>query len=91
MFHEKIAGVGASMRRVDAAAHDCLMLRFASLASGSGGNCLVADADGTRVLLDCGLNLRCRRTSRASSLPTSTATMRTACSALPPRTTSRCT
>ena len=34
------------------------MLRFASLASGSGGNCLAIDADGTRVLLDCGLNLR---------------------------------
>ena len=34
------------------------MLRFASLASGSRGNCLVADADGTFVLLDCGLNLR---------------------------------
>ena len=34
------------------------MLRFASLASGSKGNCLVADADGTRVLVDCGLNLR---------------------------------
>ena len=34
------------------------MLRFASLASGSGGNCLVADADGTCVLIDCGLNLR---------------------------------
>ena len=34
------------------------MLRFASLASGSKGNCLVADADGTRVLLDCGLGLR---------------------------------
>jgi phosphoribosyl 1,2-cyclic phosphodiesterase len=33
------------------------MLRFASLASGSGGNCLVADADGTRILIDCGLNL----------------------------------
>ena len=37
------------------------MLRFASLASGSGGNCLVAEAgDGTsatRVLIDCGLNL----------------------------------
>ena len=33
------------------------MLRFASLASGSSGNCLVADADGTRVLIDCGLNL----------------------------------
>lgn len=34
------------------------MLRFASLASGSKGNCLVAEADGTRVLVDCGLNLR---------------------------------
>ena len=34
------------------------MLRFASLASGSGGNCLVAQADLTRVLIDCGLNLR---------------------------------
>ena len=34
------------------------MLRFASLASGSGGNSLVADADGTCVLIDCGLNLR---------------------------------
>jgi phosphoribosyl 1,2-cyclic phosphodiesterase len=33
------------------------LLRFASLASGSGGNCLVADCDGTRVLIDCGLNL----------------------------------
>lgn len=34
------------------------MLRFASLASGSGGNCLVAQADLTRVLVDCGLGLR---------------------------------
>jgi phosphoribosyl 1,2-cyclic phosphodiesterase len=34
------------------------LLRFASLGSGSKGNCLVADADGTRLLLDCGLNLR---------------------------------
>ena len=33
------------------------MLRFASLASGSRGNCLVADSDGTVVLIDCGLNL----------------------------------
>ena len=37
------------------------MLRFASLASGSGGNCLVVEggdaARPTRVLLDCGLNL----------------------------------
>lgn len=31
------------------------MIRFASLASGSKGNCLVAEAGGTRVLLDCGL------------------------------------
>ena len=38
------------------------MLRFASLASGSKGNCLVVEAReaacGTRVLVDCGLNLR---------------------------------
>jgi phosphoribosyl 1,2-cyclic phosphodiesterase len=38
------------------------LLRFASLASGSRGNCLVAEArdlaNGTRVLIDCGLNLR---------------------------------
>ena len=39
------------------------MLRFASLASGSKGNCLVAEArgllpGGTRVLIDCGLGLR---------------------------------
>ncbi len=33
------------------------MLRFASLASGSSGNCLVADAAGTRLLVDCGLSL----------------------------------
>jgi phosphoribosyl 1,2-cyclic phosphodiesterase len=30
-------------------------MRFASLGSGSKGNCLVVEADGTRVLLDCGL------------------------------------
>jgi phosphoribosyl 1,2-cyclic phosphodiesterase len=30
-------------------------LRFASLGSGSKGNCMVAEAGGTRVLLDCGL------------------------------------
>jgi len=30
-------------------------LRFASIGSGSKGNCLVAEAGGTRVLLDCGL------------------------------------
>jgi len=32
-------------------------LRFASLASGSSGNCLVAEASGTAVLVDCGLAL----------------------------------
>jgi phosphoribosyl 1,2-cyclic phosphodiesterase len=32
-------------------------VRFASLASGSGGNCLVAEAGRTRVLIDCGLKL----------------------------------
>ena len=32
-------------------------MRFASLASGSSGNCLVAEAAGTVVLLDCGLSL----------------------------------
>jgi phosphoribosyl 1,2-cyclic phosphodiesterase len=32
--------------------------RFASLGSGSKGNCLVAEADGTRVLVDCGLSPR---------------------------------
>ncbi|MBI2752953.1 MAG: MBL fold metallo-hydrolase [Betaproteobacteria bacterium] len=30
-------------------------MRFASIASGSKGNCLVAESDGTRLLLDCGL------------------------------------
>ena len=30
-------------------------MRFASLGSGSRGNCLVAEADGSRVLIDCGL------------------------------------
>jgi phosphoribosyl 1,2-cyclic phosphodiesterase len=38
------------------------LLRFASLSSGSKGNCLVAEATGllgsTRVLIDCGLKLR---------------------------------
>ncbi len=34
------------------------MLRFASLASGSKGNCLVAETGGTRVLIDCGLGPR---------------------------------
>jgi hypothetical protein len=32
-------------------------LRFASLASGSSGNCLVAEAAGTVVLVDCGSRL----------------------------------
>jgi phosphoribosyl 1,2-cyclic phosphodiesterase len=32
-------------------------LRFASLGSGSGGNCLVAETGGTVVLVDCGLAL----------------------------------
>jgi phosphoribosyl 1,2-cyclic phosphodiesterase len=32
-------------------------LRFASLGSGSGGNCLVAETGGTVVLIDCGLSL----------------------------------
>lgn len=34
------------------------MIRFASLASGSKGNCLVAESGATRVLLDCGLSAR---------------------------------
>ena len=33
-------------------------MRFASLGSGSRGNCLVAEAGGSRVLLDCGLSPR---------------------------------
>ena len=33
------------------------MLRFASLASGSGGNCLIAQVGNTRILIDCGLKL----------------------------------
>jgi phosphoribosyl 1,2-cyclic phosphodiesterase len=32
-----------------------LTLRFASIGSGSKGNCLVAEAGGSRLLLDCGL------------------------------------
>jgi phosphoribosyl 1,2-cyclic phosphodiesterase len=32
-------------------------VRFASLASGSGGNCLIAESGKTRILIDCGLNL----------------------------------
>ena len=47
------------------------MLRFASLASGSKGNCLVAEAGGTRLLVDCGLNLRDteHRLARLNLLP----------------------
>ena len=47
------------------------MLRFASLASGSKGNCLVAQADGTVVMIDCGLTLREteRRLARAGLEP----------------------
>ena len=33
------------------------MLRFASLASGSGGNCLIVAAGRSKVLIDCGLKL----------------------------------
>jgi phosphoribosyl 1,2-cyclic phosphodiesterase len=46
-------------------------LRFASLASGSKGNCLVAEAAGTRVLLDCGLAPRetARRLGRLGLAP----------------------
>jgi phosphoribosyl 1,2-cyclic phosphodiesterase len=47
------------------------LLRFASLGSGSGGNCLVAEVATTRVLLDCGLKLRDteRRLARLGLLP----------------------
>jgi len=51
------------------------LLRFASLASGSQGNCLVVEAGDaastTRVLIDCGLNLRDteRRLARAGLQP----------------------
>lgn len=47
------------------------MLRFASLASGSGGNCLIAEASGTVVMLDCGLALTEteRRLARAGIEP----------------------
>jgi len=46
-------------------------LRFASLASGSSGNCLVAEASGTVVLVDCGLSLTEteRRLARAGLQP----------------------
>jgi phosphoribosyl 1,2-cyclic phosphodiesterase len=47
------------------------LLRFASLASGSKGNCLVAEVCGTRLLVDCGLNLRDteRRLARLDLMP----------------------
>jgi phosphoribosyl 1,2-cyclic phosphodiesterase len=51
------------------------LLRFASLASGSGGNCTVAEARdatrATRVMIDCGLNLTdCeRRLAKVGLLP----------------------
>jgi phosphoribosyl 1,2-cyclic phosphodiesterase len=54
------------------------LLRFASLGSGSGGNCLVAEsraaggaAAATRILIDCGLNLTEteRRLARLDLLP----------------------
>lgn len=47
------------------------MLRFASLASGSSGNCLIVEAGNTRVLIDCGLKLTEteRRLERAGVAP----------------------
>jgi phosphoribosyl 1,2-cyclic phosphodiesterase len=47
------------------------LLRFASLASGSKGNCLVAEVGSTRVLIDCGLKLRDteRRLARLALAP----------------------
>jgi len=46
-------------------------LRFASLGSGSKGNCLVVEAGATRVLLDCGLSPRetARRLERRGLAP----------------------
>ena len=46
-------------------------MRFASLGSGSKGNCLVAEAAGSRVLLDCGLAPRetVRRLERLGLAP----------------------
>ena len=47
------------------------MIRFASLASGSKGNCLVAEVGRSRLLLDCGLGIRdtARRLERLGLLP----------------------
>jgi len=47
------------------------LLRFASLASGSQGNCLVAQAEDTIVMIDCGLSLTEteRRLARAGLEP----------------------
>jgi phosphoribosyl 1,2-cyclic phosphodiesterase len=46
-------------------------VRFASLASGSKGNCLVAEAGASRVLVDCGLSPRetARRLARLGLAP----------------------
>jgi phosphoribosyl 1,2-cyclic phosphodiesterase len=51
------------------------LLRFASLASGSSGNCLLAEACGTVVMLDCGLALTEteRRLERAGLAPSQVA------------------
>ncbi len=47
------------------------MIRFAALASGSKGNCLVVESGGTRLLLDCGLSPREteRRLARLGLVP----------------------
>jgi phosphoribosyl 1,2-cyclic phosphodiesterase len=46
-------------------------MRFASLGSGSEGNGLLVEADGTRVLIDCGFNLAdtCARLERLGVMP----------------------
>ncbi len=48
-----------------------MTLRFASLGSGSKGNCLVVEAGGTRILLDCGFSARetARRLQRRGLAP----------------------
>ncbi len=47
------------------------MIRFASLASGSKGNCLVVEVGASRLLLDCGLTVRdtVRRLARLGLVP----------------------